>query len=320
MRVRALAAAELDRAEGALEHARAAARAGAPPDQVEHLAYVVSQRAALADARAAERVARSEIGKLQRALGQALAHGRRLERDRPARAPLEQAQRQRASVRENEQVPTALHEVQRERAAVQKNEQAHAPLEQDQGQRTAVQDGQQAGAPLGQNQQQPGSVQEYEQARAPLEQDQQGRAAVQENEQAHAPLGQDQQQPGSAQEDQQAYTAEPDSVAAIVETVPQDITLSLAQLPFDGAAPTSDTLEELAALAERLLREPGPSVVIEADFDLPDPEARTMTERRVEVVRAILLRRGIEPARLVVRAAGDGPVEPPATSSFVESP
>src|SRR5918996_399286 len=270
-RVRALAAAELDRAEGALEHARAAARAGAPPDQVEHLAYVVSQRAALADARAAERVARSEIGKLQRALGQALAHGRRLERDRPARAPLEQAQRQRASVRENEQVPTALHEVQRERAAVQKNEQAHAPLEQDQGQRTAVQDGQQAGAPLGQNQ----------------------------------------QQPGSAQEDQQAYTAEPDSVAAIVETVPQDITLSLAQLPFDGAAPTSDTLEELAALAERLLREPGPSVVIEADFDLPDPEARTMTERRVEVVRAILLRRGIEPARLVVRAAGDGPVEPP---------
>src|SRR5918996_580156 len=144
-RVRALAAAELDRAEGALEHARAAARAGAPPDQVEHLAYVVSQRAALADARAAERVARSEIGKLQRALGQALAHGRRLERDRPARAP----------------------------------------LEQDQRQRTAVQDGQQAGAPLGQNQQQPGSVQEYEQARAPLEQDQQGRAAVQENEQAH---------------------------------------------------------------------------------------------------------------------------------------
>jgi hypothetical protein len=43
-------------------------------------------------------------------------------------------------------------------------------------------------------------------------------------------------------------------------------------------------------------------------------------ERRVEVVRAILLRRGIEPARLVVRAAGDGPVEPPAASQFVESP
>jgi len=43
-------------------------------------------------------------------------------------------------------------------------------------------------------------------------------------------------------------------------------------------------------------------------------------ERRVEVVRAILLRRGIEPARLVVRAAGDGPVAPSTTSPFVESP
>jgi outer membrane protein OmpA-like peptidoglycan-associated protein len=102
--------------------------------------------------------------------------------------------------------------------------------------------------------------------------------------------------------------------------VPQDVTLSLARLPFDGAEPTSDTLAELAALAERLLREPGPGVVIEADFALPDPEARTVMERRVEVVRAILLRRGIEPARLVVRAAGDGPVAPPAASPFVESP
>src|ERR671918_619893 len=128
MRVRALAAAELDRAEGALEHARAAARAGAPPDQVEHLAYVVSQRAALADARAAERVARSEIGKLQRALGQALAHGR-LQRDRQARAPLERAQRERAPVQEDQRTRAPLEADRREHASVQEDQQARAPLE-----------------------------------------------------------------------------------------------------------------------------------------------------------------------------------------------
>ena len=32
-----------------------------------------------------------------------------------------------------------------------------------------------------------------------------------------------------------------------------------------------------------------------------------MLEQRVEIVRAILLRRGIAPARVVVRASGDGP-------------
>jgi hypothetical protein len=73
-------------------------------------------------------------------------------------------------------------------------------------------------------------------------------------------------------------------------------------------------------LAERLVREPEPRVSIEAQFDLPEPEARTEMERRVEVVRAILVQRGIAAERLVVRAVGDGPVEPAASSSLVEPP
>src|SRR5918995_3842521 len=109
-RVRALAAAELDRAETALEHARAAARASAPPDQVEHLAYVVSQRVALAQARAAEGLARAESGKLQRALGQAVAHGPpgqdqqisvSRERDQQIRTPLKEDKQTRARVQED---------------------------------------------------------------------------------------------------------------------------------------------------------------------------------------------------------------------------
>ena len=143
---------------------------------------------------------------------------------------------------------------------------------------------------------------------------------MQVDRQAGAPLEADEREPPSVEEDQQARTAESDDGAAIVGTMPQDITLSLAQLPFEGAEPTDVTIEQLTALAERLLREPGPSVSIEVDFELPDPEARTMMERRVEVVRAILLQRGIAPARLVVRAAGDGPAEPPAIPSFVEPP
>ena len=35
-----------------------------------------------------------------------------------------------------------------------------------------------------------------------------------------------------------------------------------------------------------------------------------MLEQRVEIVRAILLRRGVAPERVVVRASGDGPAEP----------
>ena len=75
-RVRALAAAELDHAEVALQEARDAARAGASPDQVEHLVYIVNQRAALAEARAAQQVARSEIQMLEGALDQVLVQRR----------------------------------------------------------------------------------------------------------------------------------------------------------------------------------------------------------------------------------------------------
>ena len=102
--------------------------------------------------------------------------------------------------------------------------------------------------------------------------------------------------------------------------MPQEITLSLAQLSFAGAEPTSETGEQLAAVAEQLLRAPERSVSIQAEFNLPDPEARTMLEQRVEIVRAILLRRGVAPERVVVRASGDGPAEPRATPSFVEAP
>ena len=83
-----------------------------------------------------------------------------------------------------------------------------------------------------------------------------------------------------------------------------------------GAEPTSETDERLAAVAEQLLRAERTSVSIKAEFNLPDPEARTMLEQRVEIVRAILLRRGVAPERVVVRASGDGPAEPRATSSF----
>jgi Domain of unknown function (DUF4398) len=203
-RVRALAAAELDRAEVALEHARAAARAGAPPDQVEHLAYVVSQRAALAEARAAERMAQAEIGKLQRALGQVLAHGRleqdgfkrapsrnhqqrrrldqvRLEQDQPAWAssahldqpdkPLEEAQHERASVQEGQQTRALVQEAQRERA--RREALADGRPEQDRpAWASSTQRDEQANTPL----------EEARHERAPVQQDPQTRALLEEGE------------------------------------------------------------------------------------------------------------------------------------------
>jgi outer membrane protein OmpA-like peptidoglycan-associated protein len=416
-RVRALAAAELDRAEMALEQARAAARAGAPRDHVEHLAYIVSQRAALAEARATERVARSELAKLQRRLDQTTVRGphhsdQRVgasrQQDQPARvwrqehaqasallkesrdgaamqddqarAVLDENRWELASAREDPQKRAPLEQDRGVGAAVQEDRQTHGPLDEHRRGRPWGQEDRQAGMPLQQNHREGALLQKHRQATARLEQDRRESApvrgdgpappveqdggeggALREDRHAHARLDQD-RGPGEAmqddrhtrasperdrrerapieddwqaraplaghdrwararaEDDQQARAAEQDPVVAIVEAVPQDITLRLARLPFDGAEPTSDTLEELAAVAERLLREPGPDVVIEADFDLPDPEARTVMERRVEVVRAILLRRGIEPARLVVRAAGDGPVEPPATPPLAESP
>ena len=223
-RVRALAQAELDLAEIALEQAGSAARAGAPPAEVEHLAYVASQRAAFAEARAAAQVARSETRLLRRAMGQA-------------------------------EVETRLED-QKTRPLARKGR-GPAPQEEDQRQRV------------------------------------------------------------SAAANQGMRAAEPDAMAADLEPMPQDISLSVAQLPFAQGEPTAEALEELAGLAERLLREPQRSLLIEAEFGLPEPEARTLMERRVEVVRAFFLERGVAPARLVVHATGNAPVAPPATS-FVE--
>lgn len=219
-RVRALAAAELDLAESALEQALAAARAGAPRADVEHLAYVAGQRAAFAEARAAAEVARSETRLLRRALG-------------PAAIEARVEGRRRALSREDQERPAPAN-AQTRRAA-----------------------------------------------------------------------------PAA---DREIAAAEPDPVAADVETLPHDLTLSLAELPFEQAEPTEKTLVRLAELAERLLREPARGLLIEADFGLPEPEARTLVERRVEVVRAFFLERGVAPARLVVHARGDRPLPPPPPS------
>jgi outer membrane protein OmpA-like peptidoglycan-associated protein len=132
-----------------------------------------------------------------------------------------------------------------------------------------------------------------------------------------APQKEDQRQHVSAAADPRTRAAAPDAMAADVETMPQDVLLRLAQLPFEQAEPSAEALEELAGLAERLLREPGRSLVIEAEFGMPAPEARTLVERRVEVVRAFFLERGVAPARLVVHATGNAPVRPP-TPSVVE--
>jgi outer membrane protein OmpA-like peptidoglycan-associated protein len=192
-RVRGLAAAELDRAEITLERARAAAEAGAPASHVEHLAYVASRQAALAEAHAADRVAQAEIEELQGALG-------RLRADAPA-----------------------------------------ADL--------------------------PGSSAGGEAPPAPR-----------------------------------------------IDASLPDLTLALSELAFDEAAPSGETARKLDEVAERLLGEPGRRLSIEADFDLPAPVARTAMERRVETVRAALLRRGIDPARISVRAVA--PPEQRALSSF----
>ena len=217
-RVRALAPDELDLAESALEQAVAAARAGAPRAQTEHLAYVAGQRAAFAEARAAAEVARSETRLLRRALGPAAIEARVEGRHR----------------------------------------------------------------------------------RAPSREDQ-DRSAPADAQTRHAAVA----------ADREIAAAEPDSTAADIETSPHDITLNLARLPFQMAEPTEEALAQLAWLAERLLRKPGQSLLIEAEFDLPEPEARTLMERRVEVVRAFFLERGVAPARLVVHASGERPEAPP---------
>ena len=142
-------------AEIALEQAGFAARAGAPPAEVEHLAYVASQRAAFAEARAAAQVARSETRLLRRALGpnaiEAIggSAGRGRCRDRVGCYPLPRRMTDSPSLRQLIRPPAAA----------------------------------------------------------------------------------------------------PDAMAAHVATLPQDIPLSLAQLPFDQAEPTAEALAELAGLA-----------------------------------------------------------------------
>jgi hypothetical protein len=128
------------------------------------------------------------------------------------------------------------------------------------------------------------------------------------------PRQEEARQPGWMEAHPGIHAAEPRSVAAHVEAGPHDIRLSLAALPFAEAVPTEKALEELA-LAARLLQNPARRLLIEAEFDLPEPAARTLTERRVEVVRAFFLERGIAPARLVVQASADGRLHPPATPS-----
>jgi OOP family OmpA-OmpF porin len=64
LRVRAYAAAELDEAEQALARASAAWQANATADEVDHLAYLAEQRAAIARARAMERRGQHEIDAL----------------------------------------------------------------------------------------------------------------------------------------------------------------------------------------------------------------------------------------------------------------
>jgi outer membrane protein OmpA-like peptidoglycan-associated protein len=191
-RVRGLAAAELDRAEVTLQRANAAAEAGAPASHVEHLAYVASRQAALAEAQAADRVAQAEIEVLERALDQLVA-------DAPA------------------------DDLRREREAA-------------------------------------------------------------------------------------------DAVpAAITDASLPDLTLGLSELSFEDAEPGAETARKLDEVAERLIGEPARRVSIEADFDLPDPAALTLMERRIETVRAALLRRGIDPSRISVRA---GAPHEQASSAF----
>lgn len=188
-RVRALAAAELDRAEIALANAQAASEAGAPASHVDHLADLAIQEAALAEAHADGRVARSEIQTLRQALGPLLA----------------------------DEVVAAFAE---------------------------------------------------------------GRGA--------------------------------DTPAAtIVDATPQDLTVRLAELTFDDDAPSGETASELDRTAARLTDDPACTVSIEADFETPDPVAQTEVERRVELVRAELLRRGIEASRIIVRASAPGEAQAP---------
>jgi hypothetical protein len=117
--------------------------------------------------------------------------------------------------------------------------------------------------------------------------------------------------------DEWAAAAEPDrsdaTPATTLEAMPSNLILDLSDLPFDDDEPSGETARKLEEAAKRLIGAPGGTLSIEVDFGAPDPVARTGMERRVELVRAALLRRGIEASRIVVRASA--PREEPVDSS-----
>jgi outer membrane protein OmpA-like peptidoglycan-associated protein len=145
--------------------------------------------------------------------------------------------------------------------------------------------------------------------------DQRSRPRSHEDPGPPAPPADDRPQTTAADEGLPA--AEPDALTGAVAAFPNELTLSLAELPFEQAEPTEKALVAMAGMAERMRRQPWRTLRIEAEFDLPEPEARTLMERRVEVVRAFFLERGVAPARLVVQATGDSRLRPPAVS-FVD--
>lgn len=177
-RVRALAPRELDDAEVALALAGDMLETGAGGEWVDHFAYLAARRAALAEARATERIARARVAALDRELDRAWA-------DAPASA--------------------------------------RRHLEEDQIALT-------------------------------------GRSAV---------------------------------------------IVSLAELPFEGVEPGSDAVDQVDGMVEALSHDAHRRVLLVAAFDAPDPDQRTVLERRVEVVRTLFTRRGVDPSRILVRAGAN---------------
>jgi outer membrane protein OmpA-like peptidoglycan-associated protein len=88
---------------------------------------------------------------------------------------------------------------------------------------------------------------------------------------------------------------------AVREAPLSDLTLRLADLEFEGGEPAGGAAGRLDEVAELLAALPVRKLAIEADFDRPDPVERTLMERRIETVRAALVRRGIDPSRIGVR-------------------
>jgi hypothetical protein len=270
-RVRALAAEELERAELALEQATAVARTGAPSEHVDHLAYVAIQQAALAEARADGLVARSEIAALRQAAGL-------LPEDELAR-------------------PAA-------------SERAETPPVKD----DAVEAAQAVGSPTVIDPEVPAdpwlattsslpptAVVSRDPLPAGLAA---GRLlAASSSRPPLVVVRPDPVQPGFAADQPPAVIPAGPPSAATSITPPTDPTLRLAALGFDDGTPSASTVDELARVAARVRDDPARTVTLDADFTAPDPLARTEMERRVELVRAALLRAGVESHRIAVRTS-----------------